>query len=176
MHVLHLSPYIGSQKTLVITCIECLVDPGSFRNNVYTYSTLSNTLSDNDRSLQYLLRYHVHEKGCTRILVAAHMPCQALDYIMTGARTDANVRSIRAKLTDLRPQYIDCLPRDKQTRMLTELNVCKQGDTLLGHDVVRRMVSKGKLSVEGLVYDAEKGKATKIYHNGISMNTMIKSS
>lgn len=173
--VAYLKTVIGNQRTLVITCIECGLDIEQEYSNgeVFQYTLLGNVLNLDDKLQSESILDFVQFKRCTRIIVAGHHGCKALNYLLKlspKSSINGNVREfLRVVYTD---NHGSLLNAKMAERMMVELNVIHQCNALLRMSGIRELVEDGRMSISGLVIDPS-GNHKQVYINGIGFNHFV---
>jgi carbonic anhydrase len=172
MHQLDLTPVIGSQNTLVISCVECsIVKPPE---GVYVYTCLATALQDQDPSLAESIRYFIEEKACTQVIIAGHLHCHALEYIRLSNSTDATISTIKSYLKDLEAHNnVQLIRPGLRERFITELNIIRQTNLLMHYDFIERKVASGDLSITGVICQEKNNSIQTIFFNGLTVNTLV---
>jgi len=172
MHQLDLTPVIGTQNTLIISCVECnIVQPAE---GVYVYTCLATALQDRDPSLAENIRYYIEGKGCTHIIIAGHLHCHALEYIRLSKSCDSTISSIKSYLNDLESEnHLNLIHPNVRERFIAELNVIRQTNLLMQYDFIGKKVLSGGLSITGIMCLEQDNSIQKIYLNGMTMNTLV---
>src|ERR1044071_3937363 len=102
MQRLDLSSLIDSKKTLIITCVECnIASDHDEKEHVFVYTSLGTVLHFQDPLLKENLRYYVCHKDCTQIIIAGHLHCKALDYLMRTKPQEAKIPSLQLTVKNL---------------------------------------------------------------------------
>jgi carbonic anhydrase len=172
MHQLDLSSVIKGNTTLVVSCVECVILQGP-EEGVYVYTSLANTLQ-NKEALAENISFYVEEKGCSQVIIAGHLHCNALHYIRSSESHGAAVSAIKSYLTDLETEnYVQLIGIKSQDRAITELNILKQAYLLMQCDFVASRVHAGELLITGVVYDQRTDALQTIFSNGLTVNTLI---
>jgi carbonic anhydrase len=178
MHRLDLTSIIDSKKTLIITCVECNIAPdrSDEEEHVFVYTSLGTVLHFQDPLLKENLQYYICHKDCTQIIVAGHLHCKALDYLMKSKSQGQKIRSLKHALRNLSGHnFTNLFSKHLHERMLVESNVIRQGEQLLTYDFIDQKVKQKSLSVIGVVA-ADNEKLNTIFLNGISFNTLARTS
>jgi carbonic anhydrase len=171
----YLKSVIGTERTLVITCIECGLDIEHQYSNgdVFQYTLLGNVLNPDDKLQGENIRDFVQFKRCTRIIVAGHHGCKALNYlrkILPENSLNSNVKEF------LKVVYADnhgsLLNAKMAERMMVELNVIHQCNALVRMSGIGELVEDGRMSISGVVIDPS-GNHKQVYTNGIGYNHFV---
>jgi carbonic anhydrase len=169
-----LKPIIGEEKTLVITCLECCYDlEQNGHGQVFRYTTLGNMINPRDTHEQDNLRGFVDFKKCTRIIVAGHHDCKALQYIRCDLKSDSPIANLQDNLRTLYGNnHASMLMSPLKETLVIELNVIEQCKCLLSYGFIRERFERGELSIVGIILKAD-GDVKTIFKNGIGYNDPI---
>jgi carbonic anhydrase len=174
MHHLDLTSIIDSKKTLIITCVECnIAADREDKEQVFVYTSLGTVLYFQDPLLKENLRYYICHKDCTQIIIAGHLQCKALDYLMTSKSQEPKIKSLKGALRNLSAQtFTNLHAKHLHERMLVESNVTRQAEQLLTYDFIDQKVKQKNLSVIGVVAADNSKFLNTIFLNGISLNRL----
>lgn len=166
---------IGNGRTLVITCNECCLDIEHVYSNgeVFQYTVLGNVLNPADEFQSQRILDFVQFKRCSRIIVAGHHECKALNYLRYDLPVDSPISNLHEMLTGVFVcNHGDMLKTAMANRMMVELNVIYQCNTLLKMEGLRELVENGKVCITGLIMDQSRG-FKQIYRNGLGYNNFV---
>ena len=171
----YLKSVIGTERTLVITCVECGLDIENQYSNgeVFQYTLLGNVLNPADKLQCENILNFVQFKRCSRIVVAGHHGCKALNYLrklLPENSLNSNVKEfLKVVYTDNHGNLLNASMAD---RMMVELNVIHQCNALLRMTGIRELVEDGRMSISGLVIDPS-GHHKQVYTNGLGYNHFV---
>lgn len=170
-----LKKIIGNGRTLVITCNECGLDIERVYSNgeVFQYTVLGNVLNPADDLQSERILDFVRFKRCSRIIVAGHHECKALNYLLYDLPVDSPISNLHETLTRVFIcNHGDMLNTAMANRMMVELNVIYQCNALLKMEGIRELVEDGKVCIAGLVMN-HSGGFKQIYTNGLGYNNFV---
>jgi carbonic anhydrase len=165
---------IGGQKTLIITCMECCLDiEQRITGHVYRYTALGNMVSVDDEYQKQSILSFVEFKGCSKIIIAGHENCRALNYLLHHQSDDDRLNRYKEGLSLILSDSHEHLlsPSNKQ-RVLVEQNVIAQCRILLGFEQIKEKFADQSLTIIGLVIQSS-GLCKQVFSNGISYNNFI---
>jgi carbonic anhydrase len=174
-HLTVIEKLIGDHRTLIITCMECCLDiEQKARGQVFRYTALGNMVNPRDEYQTQSILSFIEFKGCTRIIVAGHHDCRALNYILNREPAeDTRIFNYRNELAQLLSRdHKLLLTSPLRDRVLVEQNVIHQCEQLLGYRLIKDRFSNGELSVIGMVIERS-GLCKQVFSNGISYNNLV---
>jgi carbonic anhydrase len=170
----YLKRIIGNERTLVITCLECCLDVEQEGNgNVFRYTALANTLNPEDKVQWESILAFVEFKNCSKIIVAGHGNCKALEYLLNGLTPESPIYNLHESVECIvRENHGHLLTVPSRQKMLVELNVIHQCKALLNNQIINERVIDGSLRIIGLVIDPAENH-TQVFSNGLFFNDMV---
>jgi hypothetical protein len=170
-----LNTYIDSGKTLVITDGEFHTwENIVFADRVFFYNIPEGMLFRYDPQQQEMLRYHIHEKGCSQIIYVSPQHPTWLDAGGNDASVHYLNQSLRFNLSVLlRHQKDNLISPSIRRQMLLELHVIDQCNLLLDYFFIRKKVEDGDLRLKGIVTQLNGDRFKSIFSNGISYNDLL---
>jgi carbonic anhydrase len=172
-HIAQLQPWLGYEKTLLITCHECTFDFSQrHREQVFVYTCLGGMLRKDDHFQQDCIRHYLDDKACSQIIIVGHYDCQVLQKILSESFVPASQAFFQYNLEGLQRAYAQPLlkPRVKN-RLLAELNVVEQLRLLMRFPCVQEKLNDGLINISGVMLDGHVVK--EIFRNGISFNNLM---
>jgi len=172
-HITQLQPWIGYEKTLVITCHECTFNFSERQHEqVFIYTCLGGMLRKDDHFQQDCIRHYLEEKACSQIILAGHYDCQVLQKILSDSFVPASQAFFQYNMEGLQRAYAQHLlkPRVKN-RLLAELNVVEQLRLLMRFSCVQEKLNDGLINISGVMLDGHDVK--EVFRNGISFNNLM---
>jgi len=172
-YIAQLEPWIGYEKTLVITCHECTFDFSQrHHEQVFIYTCLGGLLRKDDHFQQDCIRHYLEEKACSQIILAGHYDCQVLQKILSDSFVPASQTFFQYNIEGLQRAYAQPLlkPRVKN-RMLAELNVVEQLRLLMRFACVQEKLNDGMINISGIMLDGHN--VREVFRNGISFNNLM---
>jgi carbonic anhydrase len=165
---------IGGEKTLIITCMECCLDiEQRVSGQVYRFTAFGNMLNPQDKYQTQSILNFVEFKGCSKIIVAGHMDCRALKFILADDRNLALRGHSQLELKEiLTSSHAHLLSDASKDRVLVEQNVITQCKALLGFAPIREKFTGRNISIIGIVL-LPSGGCVQVFSNGISYNNIL---
>lgn len=172
---MNLNTYIDSGKTLVITDAEFHTwENMAFGDKVFFYNIPKGMLFRYDPQQQEMLRYHIHEKGCSQIIYVSPQHPTWLDAGGHEGSIHCLDQSLRFNLSALlRHQKDNVISPSIRRQMLLELHVIDQCKLLLDYFFIRKKVEDGDLQLKGIVTQLNGDHFKSIFSNGISYNDLL---
>jgi carbonic anhydrase len=167
-----LKPWIGHEKTLVITCHECQLDfSGETDEQVFIYTCLGGMLRKDDTLQQECISHYLDAMGCSQIVLVGHYECSVMNKILDGLFSPLPDNFFQYNIEALQKEYDGSLLRPAiKDRLLAELNVLEQVRLLLQFDFIKEKVQEG-LNISGVML--QDGSAREIFRNGLSFNNLL---
>ncbi|HEY8937413.1 MAG TPA: carbonic anhydrase [Cyclobacteriaceae bacterium] len=167
-----LKSFIGYEKTLVITCHECLSKEEN-NGQVFYYHSLGNMLRKADNLQQECVRYYLEAKGCSQIILAGHYDCQVINRILESEDVQSSSKALHYNVEALLQENVHNLSKPHiKNKMLIEFNVIEQARLLMSYDFIFEKVNCGLLKVIGITFDDKGDTAHEIFRNGIVFNSL----
>ncbi|HTJ52191.1 MAG TPA: carbonic anhydrase [Cyclobacteriaceae bacterium] len=168
-----LKSFFGYEKTLVITCHECLSKEEN-NGQVFYYHSLGNMLRKADNLQQECVRYYLEAKGCSQIILAGHYDCHVINKILENKEVQTSSKALQYNVDGLLLENVNNFSQPHiKNKMLIELNVLEQVRLLMSYDFISEKVNCGLLKVIGVVFNDGANSAREIFRNGIAFNNLI---
>src|SRR5688500_4003216 len=170
-----LKPYIGSEKTLVISSSAFGFGKyAEFQDKIYLHVVPGSRLLRYDVQQREILQDYVERKSCSQVIFVGSNDQKFIDEIETGD----SLYSLKSALTFnlkpfLRARHDKAIDANIKVQMLIELNVINQCKLLMDYFFIKEKVEKNKLEVRGIVMETESEHLKSIFHNGIVYNDML---
>ena len=171
-NLLLLRPFYGLEKTLVITCHECVQQEKN--DQIFAYQCLGNMLRKADHLQQECIRHYLETEGCRQIILAGHYNCHVIKKIFNDPDEYSSRTVLQYNLEALLKEHEHRpLPPVLKDKVLIEANVIEQLKLLMSYDFVFKKVETEKLKVIGVVLDYQANTTKEIFRNGIIFNNLI---
>jgi hypothetical protein len=173
--LLKLKPYIGSEKTLVISSSTFGFEKyAEFQDRIFIHLIPGSRLLRYDPQQREILQDHVESKSCSQLIFVGSNDQQLMDQIQTGD----SLYSLKSALTFnlkplLRARHEKAIDPVVKMQMLIELNVISQCKLLMDYFFIKEKVEKNKLHVRGVVTEMKSEQLKSIFHNGIGYNDIL---
>jgi carbonic anhydrase len=119
------------------------------------------------------LKSFINFKKCTKIIIAGHHHCRALEYIRCEVNAESPIFNLRETLRELYGNnHGSLITKWHGETMLTELNVIEQCKKLMTLPFVREKFENGEIGVLGVIIFRH-GEIKKVFNNGIAYNDVI---
>lgn len=172
-HITVLEPWIGHEKTLVITCHECPIDFTNEQDEqVFIYTCLGGILRNDDHLQEECIGHYLENKACTRIIFVGHYECKVMQRILEGTFFPMSETFFHYNVEALRKEYSKNMLRPAvKSRMIAELNALEQLKLLMRLEIVQQKIVEGSLTISGVMLDGEN--ALEIFRNGLPFNNLF---
>lgn len=173
--LLKLKPYIGSEKTLVISSSEFGIEKyEEFQDKIFVHFVPGSRLLRYDSDQRELLQEHIEKKSCSQLIFVGSMD----PALMARLQNDDSVCSLNSAVTFnmkplLRAKHDKAIDPGIKTQILIELNTISQCKLLLDYFFIRERVEKNKLQVKGLVTEFGTDRLKSVFQNGIVYNDLL---
>jgi carbonic anhydrase len=167
--------FIGIERTLVISCIECCLDVehNHSTGDIFQYTVLGNVLNPADKLQAESILSFVQFKRCSKIIIAGHYDCKAINYLLNGLPDESPIGNLQDFLLELyEVNHGNLLDEKMVNRMLVEMNVLHQCKSLERTPVIRELVDNRKLTIIGLIIDPT-GNHKQVFSNGLGYNDFV---
>jgi len=173
--MLQLRPYIGSEKTLVISSSTLGFEKyAEFEDKIFLHLIPGSRLSRYDPQQREILQHHIEGKSCSQVIFVGAEDQKLMDQI----QSDDSLHSLKASLTFnlkplLRSKGEKAIDPAVKMQMLIEFNVIKQCKVLMDYFFIKEKVETNKLQVKGIVTEMQSDQLKSIFHNGIAYNDLL---
>ena len=173
--MMKLRPYIGSEKTLVISASTFGFEKDAeFQDKIFLHLIPGSRLLRYDPQQREILQYHIESKFCSQIIFVGSKDQNFMDQI----QTDDSLHSLKSALTFnlkplLRAKHEKAIDPAIKMQMLIEFNVINQCKLLMDYFFIKEKVEKNKLQVKGIVTEMRSDQFKSIFHNGIVYNDLL---
>jgi hypothetical protein len=173
--LLKLKPYIGSEKTLVISPSAFDVGKyGEFQDRIFIHQIPGSRLLRYDPQQREILQEHVESKSCSQIIFVGFNDEKFIDQIEDDDSLYALKSTLMFNLKPfLRARHQKAIDPEIRMQMLIELNVVNQCKLLMDYFFIKDKVEKNKLQVKGVVMENKNDQFKSIFHNGIVYNDIL---
>ena len=173
--LLKLKPYIGSEKTLVISSSSFGFEKyAEFQDKIFMPVMPHSRLLKYDPQQREILQDHIESKSCSQIIFVGSADQRFIDKI----QTDDSLYSLKSALAFnlkplLRAKHEKAIDPAIKMQMLIEFNVISQCKLLMDYFFIKEKVEKQKLQVKGIVTEIKSDQFKSIFHNGIVYNDLL---
>jgi hypothetical protein len=173
--LINIKPFIGLEKTLLITCQDFIIeDFASFGNKVFVHFTPESKLLQHDLQSQEILKHYIEIIGCTQIIVIGYMNEAIINNILDDHSLHSPQAALKFNLeVFLKNRRHLILNRTKRNQILMELSVIAQCKVLMDFYFIRPRTEKKWLRLRGVVFGSETSPHKSIFFNGIIYNDML---
>jgi hypothetical protein len=173
--LLKLKPYIGSEKTLVISSSAFGFEKyAEFQDKIYLHLVPGSRLLRYDAQQREILQEYVEDKFCSQVIFVGSNDQKFIDEIETSDSLFSLKSALKFNLQPLlRARHEKAIDANIKLQMLIELNVINQCKLLMDYFFIKEKVEKNKLQVRGVVMDIESEHIKSIFHNGIVYNDLL---
>jgi hypothetical protein len=173
--LLKLKPYIGSEKTLVISSSAFGFEKyAEFQDKIYLHLVPGSRLLRYDAQQREILQEYVEDKFCSQLIFVGSNDQNFIDEIQTGDSLFSLKSALKFNLKPLlRARHEKAIDANIKLQMLIELNVINQCKLLMDYFFIKEKVEKNKLQVRGVVMEIESEHLKPIFHNGIVYNDLL---
>ena len=167
-----LKPYVGLERTLVISCLEFEIEKYfDLGEHTFVHFVPGSRLFRHDPQQLEVLQFYVERKLCSQLIFVGAADHQFMESIQSGKALHDLQATIKFDLTKLlkRPHdaILDC---DTEMKMLIELNVIHQCKLLMDYFFIKKRVEKNILQVKGVVTEEHTDQLKPIFQNGVAYN------
>jgi hypothetical protein len=172
---LKLNPYIGSEKTLVISSSSFGFEKyAEFQDKIFVHVIPGSRLTRYDPQQREILQEHIEGKSCSQLIFVGSKDKELIDQI----HTDDSLYSLRSALAFnlkplLRAKHENAIDPVVKMQMLIEFNVINQCKLLMDYFFIKEKVENNKLQVKGVVAEMKSDQLKSIFHNGIVYNDLL---
>jgi len=172
---LKLKPYIGSERTLVISSSSFGFEKyEELQDKIFVHLLPGSRLLRYDRQQREMLQEHIERKFCSQLIFVGSKDQQLMDQI----QTDDSLHSLKSALTFnlkpmLRAKHEKAIDPAVKIQMLIEFNVINQCKLLMDYFFIKEKVESNKLQVKGVVTELKSDQLKSIFRNGIVYNDLL---
>jgi hypothetical protein len=172
---LKLKPYIGSEKTLVISSSSFGFEKHTeFQDKIFVHLIPGSRLFRYDPQQREILQEYVEGKFCSQLIFVGSKDLKLIDHI----QTDDSLYSLKSALTFnlkplLRANHEKAIAPAVKMQMLIEFNVINQCKLLMDYFFIKEKVENNKLQVKGVVTEIKSDQLKSIFRNGIVYNDLL---
>ncbi|KAF8542345.1 carbonic anhydrase, partial [Trichophaea hybrida] len=133
-----------------------------FPGEVFVHRNIANLLPPTDASSLSVIQFAVEGLKVGHIIVCGHYNCGGVNSVFKETplgHLGSWLASIR-ELYQKHKEYLEKLELPEAKRLLSELNVRQQVQSLLGNVIVQNAIKEKKMQVHGWVYDVADGVCT----------------
>jgi hypothetical protein len=172
--LLKLNPYIGSEKTLVISSSAFEFEKyAEFQDKIYLHLLPGSRLLRYDAQQREILQEYVEGKSCSQVIFVGSTDQKFIDEIETSDSLFSLKSALKFNLQPLlRARHEKAIDANIKLQMLIELNVINQCRLLMDYFFIKEKVEKNKLQVRGVVMEIDSDLKS-IFHNGIVYNDLL---
>ncbi len=155
-----------SPEYLWIGCCDSRVPPetitGLLPGDLFVHRNVANQVLPNDMNVNAILKLALNSLNIRHIVIAGHYQCFGVETALTPATGDLEVdkwlASLRETCNHHRTELDQCMTSTEKTNRLSEINVLKQVEHLVHHELVKAIWNQGEtLIIHGIMYDVKTG-------------------
>ncbi|CDO95524.1 unnamed protein product [Kluyveromyces dobzhanskii CBS 2104] len=164
--------------TLFIGCSDSRYNEnvvGVLPGEVFTYKNIANRVNVDDLTCLATLEFAINVLKVNKVIICGHTDCGGIKTCLKNQRDDlpglqcSHLYQYLGDIEDLKhenkallntPEYQNDL--EKQSRLLSILNVKKQYQRLLTNETVQNALANKSIETYGLLYNVHSGKVEKI--------------
>lgn len=176
-NLINLLPFIGTEKTVLITGTEFdISDALEFNEDVFVHFAKESRLHRYDRQQQEILQYYIEDKECSQIIFVGSIDHTLINKVKNDHSILSPSQALKFNLSALlKDKQESIVSQTVRTQLFIELNVINQCKLLMEYYFVASRAEKKLLDVKGVVVDMLGDKLKPIFYNGIFYNDIISS-
>jgi hypothetical protein len=172
---LKLKPYLGSEKTLVISSSYFAFEKHEkLHDKIFVHLLPGSRLLRYDPQQREMLEEHIEAKLCSQLIFVGSKDQQLMDQIQADDSLNSLKSAFKFNLKPLlRAKHEKAIDPAVKMQMLIEFNVINQCKLLMDYFFIKEKVENNKLQVKGVVTELKSDQLKSIFRNGIVYNDLL---